>query len=88
MEYEEEGIDVASIGFRDNDAQVQLMDGRPFGMLSLLEEECHVPRGSDLGFLGKVDEQHGKGRNAFFVRRRCGRPTWRTRSSSSTTPAR
>ena len=68
MEYEEEGIDVASIGFRDNDAQVQLMDGRPFGMLSLLEEECHVPRGSDLGFLGKVDEQHGKGRNAFFVR--------------------
>ena len=31
MEYEEEGIDVASIGFRDNDAQVQLMGGRPFG---------------------------------------------------------
>ena len=28
-EYKAEGIDVAAVGFRDNDAQVALVDGRP-----------------------------------------------------------
>ena len=67
MEYEEE--DRRRVDRLPRQRRAGAADGgRPFGMLSLLEEECHVPRGSDLGFLGKVDEQHGKGRNAFFVR--------------------
>ena len=67
-EYRAEGIDVAVIGFRDNDAQVALVDKRPLGLLSLLEEECFVPKGSDAGFLNKIDEHFGAGKSPFFTR--------------------
>ena len=42
--YAQEGIKVAQVSFRDNDAQVALVDGRPMGLLALLEEECFIPK--------------------------------------------
>ena len=56
-EYQREGIKVAQVSFRDNEAQVALVDGRPMGLLALLEEECFIPKGTDENFLNKVDEQ-------------------------------
>ena len=67
-EYKSEGIDVAVIGYRDNDAQLKIVDGRPMGILALLEEECFVPRGNDLGFINKLEEHFGGGRHALFTR--------------------
>ncbi|KAL1504338.1 hypothetical protein AB1Y20_010744 [Prymnesium parvum] len=69
-EYEKEGINVMQVAFRDNEAQVALVDGRPMGLLALLEEECFIPKGSDVGFLNKIDQHFGSGKNAFFDRKK------------------
>lgn len=67
-EYEAEGIPIPSVSFRDNEAQVALVDGWPMGVLSLLESECFIPRGTDVGFLDKLDDAFGGGNHPFFDR--------------------
>ena len=59
-EYTKEGIDVGGMTFEDNSAVVALIEGSPGGLLTTLSEECFFPNGSDMGFLGKIQEAHRK----------------------------
>ena len=59
-EYTKEGIDVGGMTFEDNTAVVALIEGNPGGLLTMLGEECFFPNGSDIGFLGKIQESHRK----------------------------
>ena len=43
-EYKKEGIDWNEIKFVDNQPLLDLFLGKPIGVLSLLDEECTVPR--------------------------------------------
>lgn len=52
-EYEEEGIPWTRIEFADNANVLSLIEGR-FGVLSLLNEECMRPKGSDAAFANKL----------------------------------
>ena len=60
-EYRREGIDWTGISFPDNAECLDLIQGRsPPGLLSLLDEACLMPRGSDEGFARKCYEHLGK----------------------------
>ena len=65
-EYEKEGIDVGGMTFEDNSEVVKLIEGSPSGLLTLLAEECFFPNGSDIGFLGKIQEIHRGPKSPFF----------------------
>ena len=41
----------------DNSECIELMEAKPHGILSVLNEECVVPKGSDKSFLDKVFQQ-------------------------------
>jgi myosin heavy subunit len=43
---------------------VELIEKHGRGLLSLLDEECKVPKGNDAGFLEKANKQHS--RNTAF----------------------
>lgn len=45
-----------------------LLDGWPMGLLAVIESECFIPRGTDVGFLNKFDDAFGSGRSKYFVR--------------------
>jgi len=57
-EYKREGIDWEFIDFgMDLQASLDLIE-RPLGILSLLEEECMVPKGTDMTYKEKLLKQH------------------------------
>jgi myosin heavy subunit len=41
-------------------ATIMLIEKNATGIVSLLDEEGRVPRGSDTGFLGRLDKQHSR----------------------------
>ena len=49
-----EGIDWTFITFNDNQTVIDLIETRPLGILSLLDEECKVPRGNDDNWCTKL----------------------------------
>ena len=55
----EEGVEVevADMSEIDNSECIELMETKPHGILSVLNEECVVPKGSDKSFLDKVFQQ-------------------------------
>eukprot|EP00898_Chlorokybus_atmophyticus_P008905 jgi/Chlat1/9015/Chrsp94S08344 len=53
-EYSREGIDWTNIEFDDNQECLDLIEKRPLGVLSLLDEECVFPNGSDASFVEKL----------------------------------
>lgn len=53
-EYEREKIPWTHIDFNDNQPCINVIEGRPGGILDILDEECRVPRGSDSGFASKA----------------------------------
>ena len=55
-EYEKEGIRWEKISFTDNQRCIELIENRPIGILSLLEEECRFPKGTDLTLKAKLDQ--------------------------------
>lgn len=59
-EYESEGIDWKHIPYMDNAACLRLIEGRPSGLLCLLEDQCSFPSGSGADLLRKFSEQHRK----------------------------
>jgi myosin-5 len=46
-EYEAEDIDWSHVQFEDNQACLDLIESRPAGILSILDETCTVPKGTD-----------------------------------------
>ncbi|KAI3645648.1 hypothetical protein MP228_008576 [Amoeboaphelidium protococcarum] len=67
QEYVREGIDVASIDYKDNQACIDLIEGK-LGVLSLLDEECKMPKGAEETYLQKMHDQLVK--NEHYVKPR------------------
>ena len=58
-EYKKEGIDWEFIDFgMDLQASLDLIE-KPLGILSLLEEECLVPKGIIMSFVSPVRREYG-----------------------------
>jgi myosin-5 len=55
-EYEAEGIPLNSVAFADNQPVLDMIESR-MGILSLLNEECLRPQGSDKSFASKITQQ-------------------------------
>ena len=71
--YEEECIPTESIVFEDNAECVALIEGRPYGLLSLLDEQCTLTSASDLSYAALLEKTFGVGRpqtNRYFVKNR------------------
>ena len=57
-EYQQEGIRWEHIEFPDNQDVLDLIESRKaFGLLTMLDEQSMVPRGSDSGFLASIVKQ-------------------------------
>ncbi|UIZ21226.1 hypothetical protein KXD40_000301 [Peronospora effusa] len=50
----EEGIKWNAVDYEDNSMCLEMVEQRPSGIFSLLDEECVVPKGSDAGFARKL----------------------------------
>ncbi|GMF27429.1 unnamed protein product [Phytophthora fragariaefolia] len=50
----EEGIKWNAVDYEDNSMCLDMVEQRPSGIFSLLDEECVVPKGSDAGFARKM----------------------------------
>ncbi|ELR24836.1 myosin head (motor domain) domain containing protein [Acanthamoeba castellanii str. Neff] len=57
-EYNAEKINWDSITFEDNQDCLDLIEGRPLGILSLLDEEVRFPKASDQTLLEKLNTNH------------------------------
>ncbi|CAH0482210.1 unnamed protein product [Peronospora belbahrii] len=56
--YEKEEIQWSFINFPDNGPCIDLIQSKPYGILSALDEECIVPQGNDQNFSRKMYRQH------------------------------
>lgn len=65
-EYSKEGIKKNNISFQDNQPVLDLLIGRPLGLLSLLDEESKFPKSTDTSFVNKLSQNHQKNKN--FIR--------------------
>eukprot|EP00736_Rhodelphis_marinus_P000848 Rmarinus@m.12468 len=79
-EYEQEGIPWSRVDFVDNQECLDLLESK-LGVLSMLDEECMMPKGSDMGFAEKLTAVVGQHayfekpklkRNCFTVRHYAG----------------
>ena len=68
-DYEAEGIPVGHIAYPDNRGIVDAIEGRPHGVLALLQEECSLGSGSDANLLSKLRSHHTASA-AFKISRR------------------
>eukprot|EP01060_Flectonema_neradi_P036262 TRINITY_DN6929_c2_g1_i3.p1 TRINITY_DN6929_c2_g1~~TRINITY_DN6929_c2_g1_i3.p1 ORF type:complete len:1203 (+),score=274.30 TRINITY_DN6929_c2_g1_i3:110-3610(+) len=68
-----EGIDVADVEFPDNSPCLIMMVGKG-GISALLDEECALGKGTDLGFLSKITDACSK--NEFFQKKALDRTTF------------
>jgi myosin heavy subunit len=65
-QYAADGVDVAAIEFINNQPCVDLIEKKPSGLLTLLDEICFLGRDStDAEYLGKIDRAH-KGVSKFY----------------------
>jgi myosin heavy subunit len=72
-ECRKEGIDVTEVKCPDNMPCLQLITQRG-GIIALLDEECLLGKGTDVGFLEKVDQAHGK--HPFYGKKKSSRDTF------------
>ena len=68
-----EGIDVTEILCPDNGPCLKMMAAQG-GIISLLDEECSLGKGTDLSFLDKITSAHGS--NKFFARKKTAKDTF------------
>ena len=64
-EYSREGVHVASTEYVDNQPCLDLIELKGSGLLSMIDEETSVPKGSDEGFLSKANNKHLKSHPNF-----------------------
>ena len=50
-------VEVADMSEIDNAEVIELIEGKPSGILSILNEECVVPKGTDSSFGEKLFQQ-------------------------------
>ena len=62
--YKEEQIDHSEVNFTDNQDIINLIEKKPRGLFSLLDEACLFPRSTDESFLQKCNQNHGKSNRA------------------------
>ena len=55
-EYQKEGLEGIDVGFKDNSNIINLFLNRPYGLISLLDEQTKFPKGNDYGLLQKCKE--------------------------------
>ena len=55
-EYQKEGLVGLDVGFKDNSNVINLFLNRPYGLISLLDEQTKFPKGNDYGLLQKCKE--------------------------------
>lgn len=58
--YQEEGIQFKHVDFIDNQPVLDLITDKNGGILTILDEEIVVPKGSDQGFVDKMRQKHAK----------------------------
>ncbi|KAI4342485.1 hypothetical protein MLD38_027112 [Melastoma candidum] len=58
-DYEVDGIDWTKVEFEDNEDCLNLIEKRPLGVVSLLDEESNFPKASDLTFAHKLKQHLG-----------------------------
>jgi myosin heavy subunit len=58
--YKEEGIIIPGTAFVDNQPTLDLLELKPTGIFSMIDEEINVPRGSDDTLLQKILTRHAK----------------------------
>ncbi|PRP84330.1 class VII unconventional myosin [Planoprotostelium fungivorum] len=73
-EYKREQIAWADIQFVDNQECIDLIEKKPIGVISLLDEECRFPKGTDLTWLEKMHTNYAK--HAFYEKPRTSRDTF------------
>jgi len=61
--YKSERIKFDHVNFIDNKPVIELITDKPNGILPLLEEELIVPKGSDKGFLQKMNDKQGRNKS-------------------------
>jgi myosin heavy subunit len=70
--YSDEGVPSEAITFVDNGLCVDLIEGKPIGLLSLLDEECSLgQKATDLTYASKISQSFGPNRpneNSFFAK--------------------
>jgi myosin-5 len=59
-DYIKEGVPWTKIAFTDNQACVDLIECKPFGILPMIDEECMVPKGTDATLLAKLLTKQAK----------------------------
>ena len=52
--YKQEGININYVNFKDNSATLSVLERKPTGLLSMIDEEINVPKGSDMSLLNKI----------------------------------
>jgi myosin heavy subunit len=69
--YREEEVSTDKVDYKDNSQCVALIEGKPYGLISLLEEECSLGNATDTSYANKIEATFGKGKkneNSYFVR--------------------
>lgn len=64
-EYEEEGIGWSNIDFPDNQETLDLIEAKRVGIFSVLDEQCRLPKRTDLTFAKALHDSCEK--NEFYV---------------------
>ena len=60
--YKHERIDYQPCTYTDNVELLEIIHGRPAGILVLLDEECRLPKGSDEQLAAKIRKEHARSR--------------------------
>jgi stress response protein SCP2 len=76
-EYEKEKINWKNITFKDNQECLDLIEKKPIGILSFLDEECKFPKASDSTFLQKINTNFEK--HAYYEKLKIVRSTFKIR---------
>ncbi|XP_057292691.1 unconventional myosin-X-like isoform X2 [Hydractinia symbiolongicarpus] len=67
LEYNREGLEWTDIDWNDNGECLDLVE-KKLGLLSLIDEESHFPKGTDESLLRKLHENHAA--NPFYIKPR------------------
>lgn len=73
-EYVNDKIDVAHVDFIDNQACLDLIEATPAGLLSMVDEEIRLPKGSDDNLLSRMDQSYEN--HDHYTKRKLGNPVF------------